>query len=102
MLTLLFLPFSSLETVTGLDSNSELFSISVSGVLYLQVGMGTLIRPRGVPYGQPHILQGASYWHKNAAQLGSQNVTTLPLGARQIRTVHAEAHAALSSLLFSV
>ncbi|XP_067394767.1 erythroferrone [Emydura macquarii macquarii] len=28
----------SLETVIGLDSNSELFSISVSGVLYLQAG----------------------------------------------------------------
>uniref|UniRef100_A0A8C8VG12 Erythroferrone n=1 Tax=Pelusios castaneus TaxID=367368 RepID=A0A8C8VG12_9SAUR len=28
----------SLETVAGLDSNSELFSISVSGILYLQVG----------------------------------------------------------------
>ncbi|XP_006016039.2 erythroferrone isoform X2 [Alligator sinensis] len=28
----------SLETVTGLDSSSELFTISVSGVLYLQAG----------------------------------------------------------------
>uniref|UniRef100_A0A8C0HIW0 Erythroferrone n=1 Tax=Chelonoidis abingdonii TaxID=106734 RepID=A0A8C0HIW0_CHEAB len=37
MLTLLFLVLSSLETVAGLDS-SELFTISVSGVLYLQAG----------------------------------------------------------------
>ncbi|PNI24817.1 ERFE isoform 2, partial [Pan troglodytes] len=35
--------YSSLEAIMGLESSSELFTISVNGVLYLQMGQWTSV-----------------------------------------------------------